>query len=311
MEYILILVIIILLVVIAYDKYKIRRISKDINIISNELRSFTEEEYCKTLLLATDNIQLRELLVQINALINYNRKEKTLRVYNENSISRMLSNVSHDLKTPLTIIVGYIEILIEDNSLSNKEREDLLLKVNARSKEVLNLINKFFTLAKLESGDKEVALKSINVTDIVKQSILSYYDILNNEEFEVEINVPDESIYSLGNEEALERVLQNIITNGYKHGGEGKYLGIFLEEDEEKVIIEVRDKGRGIRKNDIDRIFERSYIGEVSRNKEVSGSGLGLAITRMLVEKMMGTIEVESKENEKTSFKIYLGKINS
>ena len=309
MEFILCTVILILLVMVVYEKYKMRLISKDIALISKEIKCFTDEEYCKTLLLPTENKELRELLIEINTLINFNRKEKSLRIYNENSISKMLSNVSHDLKTPLTIILGYIEIIINDNTISEGERKVVLDKINIRAKEVLDLINKFFTLAKLESGDKEIELEKINITDIAKQSILAYYDILTNENFNVEINIPENSVYALGNKEAIERILNNLISNAYKYGGSGKVIGIGIEEDKEHIIIEVFDKGIGISNKEIDKIFDRSYIGEVSRNKEVSGSGLGLSITKKLVEKMHGRIEVRSEENKKTSFIVSLNKL--
>ena len=108
MNLVLWVVIVILLSIIIYDKYRLRRITKDIKFISDELNKFNEEEMCKTLLLPTDKLELRRLLVGINDLINFNRREKTLRINKETTINNMLSNVSHDLKTPLTVIMGYI-----------------------------------------------------------------------------------------------------------------------------------------------------------------------------------------------------------
>ena len=230
MNLVLWVVIIILLSITIYDKYRLRRITKDIKFISDELNKFNEEEMCKTLLLPTDKLELRKLLVGINDLINFNRREKTLRINKETTINNMLSNVSHDLKTPLTVIMGYIEILIKDSTISEVERNEILNKINTRSKEVLELVNKFFTLAKLESGDK----------------------------------------------------------------------------DEENTFIEVIDRGKGISKEEQKKVFERSYIGESSRNKEASGSGLGLAISKKLVENMEGAIEVESEEGKETVFRVAL-----
>lgn len=135
MKLVLWVVIIILLSVTIYDKYRLRRITKDIKFISDEFNKFNEDEMCKTLLLPTDKLELRRLLVGINDLINFNRREKTLRINKETTINNMLSNVSHDLKTPLTVIMGYIEILIKDFTISEVERNEILNKINTRSKE--------------------------------------------------------------------------------------------------------------------------------------------------------------------------------
>lgn len=310
MKVIFLLIITLLVLIIFYQEYRYRKVSHDIGKISNEVKIYTDKEQCKTLLYGTENKKVQKLLTEINILINLNRREKTLRVYNETSIRRMLSNVSHDIKTPLTIILGYIEILEQDNTLSKSEEEALIKKINFRAKEVLDLINKFFSLAKLESDDNHYELEKVDLGEISKQVLLSYYDILTNEDFEVEINMPHKNIYALGNKEALERIISNLINNAYKHGKEGKYIGINVKEDGDMISIEVMDKGVGISKRELSKIFERSYIGDNSRNKEISGSGLGLAITKKLVEIMKGSIEVSSETYVNTSFVVKLNKLD-
>lgn len=304
----IVLNILILLILIGYvAKYRI--LKKDINKTNRELEEFIKSKNFKTLLITTDERNLRNLLININKLININRQEISLRKENSETINKMLSNVSHDLKTPLTIILGYIEILNKDENLSLEEKREFLNKIYDKGKEVLDLINRFFNLSKLESGDKKIELGKINVTDIVKRSVLSFYDILSKEDITIDIEIPDKSIYALGNEEALERVMINLINNAYKYGLEGKYLKIRLSQKEEKVIIEVIDKGKGISKDKINKIFERSYIGDESRNKEASGSGLGLYITKKLLQAMKGEIEVTSIPYTKTNFKVELNKL--
>ena len=114
--------------------------------------------------------------------------------------------------------------------------------------------------------------------------------------------MPEEPAYVLGNKEGIERVINNLINNAYKYGGSGKYLGFNIIKDEENTFIEVIDRGKEEQK----KVFERSYIGESSRNKEASGSGLGLAISKKLVENMEGAIEVESEEGKETVFRVVL-----
>lgn len=303
------MIVILILIIILFEEYRYKKVTKDILSVSKEIKNFTDIKNCKTLLYTTENKAVRELLTEINTLISLNRKERTLRVNNETSIRKMLSNVSHDLKTPLTIILGYIEILENDKSLSKEEKEVLLDKINLRAKEVLDLINKFFSLAKLESGDNNYEIDKIDAREISKQVVLSYYDILTSEDFDVDINIPNYYVYALGNKEALERALINLISNAYKYGKAGKFIGVKVYDDRNNVYIEVWDKGSGISKKDLSRIFERSYIGDNSRNKDISGSGLGLSITKKLVDIMNGSIEATSKAYVKTSFIIKLNKL--
>ncbi len=167
-------------------------------------------------------------------------------------------------------------------------------KVYDKTIEVLDLINKFFDLAKLESGDKHIPLSKININEICRKKILDFYDTVSNKGFQVDINIPDKNIYVLGNEEAINRILDNLISNAVKYGEDGKFLGMHLREDEAYVYIEVIDKGKGIDEMYKEEVFERMYTLEDSRNKSYQGSGLGLTITKKLIETLGGEIHLNS-----------------
>jgi signal transduction histidine kinase len=225
------------------------------------------------------------------------------------TMKKMLSNISHDLKTPLTVVLGYIEAIKLDRNISNEERDVLLSKVDNKTHEVLELINKFFDLAKLESGDKDIPLTRINMNEVCRKNILTFYDILTSKGFEVIIDIPESNIYTMGNEEALDRILDNLISNAIKYGNEGMVLGLSLRNDDNYVYVVIWDKGKGISETHKDKVFERMYTLEDSRNKLYQGSGLGLTITKRLVEKLAGEIFLESKPYEKTSFTFKLKRI--
>ncbi len=254
----------------------------------------------KKLLVFTDDKYLKPLLMEINKLLEYNQSSMVNYVKSERSMKKMLSNISHDIKTPLTVILGYIEIVTVKESLSHQEKEKLLLKVKEKAEDLILLINKFFDLAKLESGDKEISLKRVNINEISKTNILGFYEILTKENIEVKIDIPDYPLYMLGNEEALNRILNNLISNVIKYGIEGKVIGLQVEADNDHVYIHVWDRGRGISESHIDQVFERLYTLEDSRNKDYQGSGLGLTITKKLVENMNGSISLHSKPYQKT-----------
>ena len=140
----------------------------------------------------------------------------------------MLSNISHDLKTPLTVILGYAEMLAMEEKINDEERKELNEKVHVKTNEVLELVNEFFDLAKLEAGDQDVPLTRVNINEICRKNNLSFYDVLTAKGFEVEIDIPETNVYVLGNEEVLGRILNNLISNGITYGGEGKVIGITL-----------------------------------------------------------------------------------
>lgn len=308
---ILLLIVIVILLTIIFFQYqsKIHR-SKDLKYIQNKLNMIINENDMQKLLVVTDDKEIKALLIVINSLLDINQKVLADYRKKEISMSKMLSNISHDLKTPLTVVLGYIETIKLDENITREEREILLLKVHNKTLEVIELINKFFDLAKLESGDKEIPLTRININEMCRKNILDFYDNLSAKGFEVDIQIPEIPVYALGNLEALDRIMNNLISNAIKYGSDGNYLGLTLICDEKSVYIEIVDKGKGIDETNIEKVFERMYTLEDSRNKLYQGSGLGLTITKKLVNKLRGEIILKSKPYLKTCFTVKLKRIN-
>ena len=126
-----------------------------------------------------------------------------------------------------------------------------------------------------------------------------FYDLVTSLGLDIKIDIPESSIYALGNEEALNRVLNNLLSNAIAYGADGNVIGITIRNDEANIDIDVWDCGRGIDEYHVDRVFERMYTLEDSRNKSFQGSGLGLTITKRLVEIMNGSIRLSSIPYEK------------
>ncbi|MNC56896.1 Sensor histidine kinase RcsC [compost metagenome] len=145
-------------------------------------------------------------------------------------------------------------------------------------------------------------MSRVELGEVCRRNILSFYDILNAKGSGVEIEIPDEAMYMMGNEEALDRILSNLLSNAIKYGDAGGVLGLKLYSDGDQVCIEVWDKGKGIAESHKDKVFERLYTLEDSRNRDYQGSGLGLTITKRLTEQMNGSITLHSKPHVKTAF---------
>ncbi|MEK3770540.1 sensor histidine kinase [Paenibacillus sp. FSL R5-0887] len=295
-------VIVLLLAVIVWQYQNSRKASNDLRYMHDKLSSIMEEGSHERLLLFSGNLELQSVLIDLNRLLDINHKGSIERVRLEKSMRNMLSNISHDLKTPLTVVLGYIETIQQDEHLPAGERERMMKMIHQKANEVIQLMNKFFDLSKLESGDREIALSRVEAGEVCRRNILSFYDILSAKGSEVEIEIPDEAVYFMGNEEALDRILSNLLSNAISYGDAGSVLGLKLYSDENKVYIEVWDRGKGISEVHQDKVFERLYTLEDSRNRAYQGSGLGLTITKRLTEQMNGTITLVSQPYVRTVF---------
>lgn len=291
--------------IVLYQQFAFRSgMQRQLKQISRKLAEIQDTDSDEYVMNFTDNKALMELLAQINRLLEERKKIKADFCSSENSLKKMLSNISHDIKTPMTVILGYLEILKMD---SMKENE-MLLKVEQKTQQVMDLINQFFTLAKLEAGDTDIEISKIDICESCRESALDFYEILTQKEFQVEAEIPEEPVFVQGNKDALRRILFNIISNAVRYGSNGKYMGIFFRSDDKYVYVDVEDRGKGIDKAFAQNVFERLFTMEDSRNREIQGNGLGLTIAQNLAHQMGGEIILDSEPNMKTTFTVKLRK---
>lgn len=282
--------------------------NKEISSVINSLSKVSFESVNDRIRLVTDDKSIKNLCLEINSFISRFYKLKISETESKEAMKKMISNISHDLRTPMTVMLGYIDQLNYNSSLTEKEKQEYLAKLDKKVHETIDLMNEFFSLSKLESGDEVIHIVRVNVSEIAKKSILSFYETLEAYEINVEVDIPEKDIWALGNEEAITRVLNNLITNSIKYGSDGKVVGIKLYEENDLVWIEQWDKGKGISESEKNKVFERLYTLDESRNKDYQGSGLGLTIVQTLINKMNGEIYLKSIPYEKTVFKFYLKK---
>lgn len=299
--------IVILLITVLYQQFIFRTgIQKKIQKISGKLKEITDTNSSERVMVFTENKELMELAAQINRLLENHLKVKADYCRSEIASKKMLSNISHDIKTPMTVILGYLEIM-RINGISTDE---MLGKIEQKAENVMELINQFFTLAKLESGDMDIELSRIDVCEVCRESTLDFYEILTSKNFQVDIDIPETSVYVHGNKEAIQRILFNLISNVIRYGADGKYLGINLRTDKNAVFIDVIDKGKGIDKNFAASVFDRLFTMEDSRNRNIQGNGLGLTISKNLALQLGGDIILDSTPNVKTVFSVKLKKMS-
>lgn len=269
--------------------------------ISEKLADILEKDSSEQVMVFADNKALMELSGQINLLLLDRQRMKADFKKQEMSSKKMLANISHDIKTPLTVILGYLEIL----RLENRE-DETLQKVETKAKQVLELLDEFFTLAKLEAGDTNIEMAKVNINEVCRENVLCFYEILTRKEFDVEVVIPEEDVYVRGDKESIGRIVNNLLSNAIRYGGDGKYLGFFLEEEKDFIRIDVVDKGKGIEKQFASNVFDRLYTMEDSRNRNIQGNGLGLTIARNLARQMGGDVVLDSQPGIRTVFAVRL-----
>lgn len=295
-----------LLLAVFYQRFAFHRgIQEKLRQICEKLEEISETDSDEKVMVFTDNPVLMELGAQINRLLTERQKIRADFKREEIASKKMLSNISHDIKTPLTVILGYLEIMRLDRG-----EDEMLEKTEAKAKQVLDLINQFFSLAKLEAGDTDIRLEKINISEVCRENVLEFYDILLQKEFEVELSIPESAVFVQGDPDALQRIFCNLLSNVIRYGSDGNYLGVFVRQDSRNVYIDVTDRGKGIGPEAAAHVFDRLYTMEDSRNREIQGNGLGLTITKNLAGQMGGDILLNSTPNVKTTFSVKLKKIN-
>lgn len=279
---------------------------KKLREIHHKLNEIIDTDSDERIMLFIENKELIELVAQINRLLENHLIVKADYRRSEIASKRMLSNISHDIKTPMTVILGYLEIM----RINGEITQEMLVKIEQKAQSVMALINQFFTLAKLEAGDIDIELSKVDICEICRESILDFYEILTKADFQVDIGLPENSVYIQGNKEALQRILFNLISNVIRYGSDGKYLGIFLRVDKKSVYIDVVDKGQGIDKSFAESVFDRLFTMEDSRSRSIQGNGLGLTIAKNLTLQLGGEILLDSTPYVKTIFTVKLKKIS-
>ena len=229
----------------------------------------------------------------------------------ENYRREFLGNISHELKTPLFTIQGYILTLVEGGALKDKKvREKYLRRAAKGVDRIISIVKDLDLITQFESGIKTVDRSEFNIYEL----IVNVYDLLefesekNNISLKLE-NIKDPLIYVNADQERILQVLTNLIVNSIKYGTNNGYTEILVEDyNKEKVIVRVIDNGEGIEQEHLPRLFERFYRIDKNRSRKKGGSGLGLSIVKHIIEAHQEEIFVESKIGKGTEFSFTLQK---
>lgn len=215
------------------------------------------------------------------------------------------ANVSHELKTPLTSISGYAE-LIESGMAQEKDITRFAAEIHRNSKRLLTLINDIIRLSELDVIRDETVYERLNLCEICRTCV----DMLqvNAKKHEVSLHFQGQDSYITANKDMVEELLYNLCDNAIRYNNRGGDVFTAVFEEQEEVVLSVRDTGIGISKEHQERVFERFYRVDKSRSKSTGGTGLGLAIVKHIIAKHGARMELESEPGRGTEIRVYFKK---
>jgi signal transduction histidine kinase len=281
----MIYLIFILFITVIIISYRIFYVEKQIKSLIKQLTEINKEKGNKKVTLGLSNKRLERLAEVINENINIRKQSEANRIKVENDLRQTIANMSHDLRTPLTAIIGYLQLLKVDG-IDEDEKKEFLDIAEHRAKSLEALLNDFYELSLIESLDYELNMERLNISKILQQIVLDRYSDFMERDISPNINIPDKNYYIIAEKKSIDRVIENVLTNAIKYAKDS--IDISLQQEQEKILITISNTFTNLGEKDIANIFDRFYMTDKSRSGK--GTGLGLAIAKGLVEKMDGNI---------------------
>jgi len=233
----------------------------------------------------TTNHHMEQLLTKINYIYQARQQERIKYQRREIQIRIEIENISHDLRTPLTSIIGYVD-LIQD---TQTKRDEYLQIIKKRAKVLQSFIQNFYELSRIEGDNYPLALEVINVQNIISEVVVAYYNEFAEKKIQVEIELDEKPCLIIADKLQLNRILNNLIQNAIKYSQSQFIIKQYILNG--KCIIWFQNERNQMKEDELKYIFERFYTGDLTRNNR--STGLGLTISKILVEKMKGSIEAK------------------
>ncbi len=229
---------------------------------------------------------------RLNDLLELRRKEKRYYQEKETLIADTYTNLSHDIRTPLTSLDGYFQLMEACENVEEQRR--YLNIIHERIHSLNEMLEELFMFTKLKNESYRLELTSCCINRILKETVFSYYDDWVRREIQPDIQITEEQLYIDGNKQGLSRIIQNVIKNGLDHGE--KKIRIVLKREQNRAVLRISNQVIASEQIDIEHVFDRFYKADAARSK--TSTGLGLSIAREFVRRMNGEIGAKIEKNE-------------
>jgi len=297
------LAILICICVIVYLALKLKRLKEQLSLINEALEDIKQGNLNRRIL-TKENTLLKKLCYNINEIAANNQEQLIRLKQSEQAYKRLMTSLSHDVKTPLTSLVGYLEA-VQERIVTGEEKEKYIGVALAKAHSLKRFVEALFEWVKLDAGEQIFQFEVCDLNELSRYIVADWIPVLEEKQLAYRINIPETECRLSLDPNAYRRILDNLLQNVLLHS-EGNEVSIDIAEDEQHVEILVTDNGKGIPEKDLPHIFDRLYQGDESRGGV--GNGLGLAIVRELVAAHGGRISAESPPEGGTKMKIVIPK---
>ncbi|MGL5575794.1 MAG: sensor histidine kinase [Sarcina sp.] len=257
----------------------IYNLNKSIKKISKSIEE-NKREYIN-IRIDSSNHNLENLVSKVNDLYDESQNVRSESKRIEEEIRKSIANMSHDLRTPLTSVMGYIQLL-EDSTLSEDEKEEYLNVIKRRTESLQSLVTSFFDLSRLNSDEYKFIYQKVDIKNVLCDTIATYYNDFISKGIEPVIEIDEEIKGIITDETAIKRVFSNLVGNMIKHGDAD--FKIEMKQENDKIITRFSNKAKSVEEEKIEKLFDRFYTMDSSRNDR--NTGLGLSIAKTFVEKL-------------------------
>lgn len=281
--YIIMVILAVIIIILFADRL---RYKSEIKYISRQIAESKGE--FTNIRMNSLNKYIENLTIRINELYQINQKTNVELQKSQKELKRGIANMSHDLRTPLTSIMGYLQ-LIKEKIETNEEVDKYIDIVERRTKTLENLISGLYAIARVESDEYKFNLKSVDIKNILYDTVALFYDDFINKNIEPSINVEDGTSNIITDENAISRVFSNLINNMLKYSKKTVVINLIKHED--TIDIELINDALELNDDDVEHIFERFYTSDSTRSD--TNTGLGLSIVKALVEGLGGKVGAE------------------
>lgn len=291
------------LLIIAYLVLKLRRVWEQLALIQDALADIKTGNLNRRVL-ARENDMTKQICYDINEIALENQARFIQQKQAEQSYKRLMTSLSHDVKTPLASLVGYLEA-IEHGLVVGEEKEEYIHVASDKAYRLKDFVISLFEWVKLDAREQIFHFELVDLNEMTRNIIADWVSTFENNSLKYEIEIPETEYFIRIDPNAYTRILNNLLQNIMVHSKATQIL-LNIIESNQQVIITLTDNGRGILPEKIPHIFERMYQCDDSRSSK--GNGLGLSIAKELVNAHKGTINVASTPNFETTFTITLPK---
>ena len=282
---------------------KLRRVREQLSIVEETLEDIKSGNQNRRVLSKKSDMTKR-ICYAINEIAVKNQSQLIWQKQSEQAYKRLMTSLSHDVKTPLASLVGYLEA-IENGLVTGEEKESYIRVAVEKAYHLKNFVETLFEWVKLDAKEQIFHFELCDFNELTRNIVAEWVPTLECHHFEYAFDIPEDEYSLRVDPNAYTRILNNLFQNALTHSS-GNKLALQLLENEQQVKIIISDNGKGISSTDIPHIFERMY--QCDRSRSTRGNGLGLSITMELVNALGGRIKVDSKQGMGVTFTILFSK---